>query len=137
MTPETFKLSVAITRFRIENAHGKGAIMKKLLIALLAFSASSSPAYAGQPVIIETDTSITVEYTGEPEDASATANQREVPSDAKSANQPASVANNTTARQSSEATSEEMEARRARRAERDAARAARRSNREPRGNGED
>ncbi len=111
--------------------------MKKLLIALLTFSASSSLGYAGQPVIIETDTGITVEYIGEPEDASAAADRKEVPSDTKPANQPASAANNTTARQSSEATGEEMEARRARRTERDAARAARRSNREPRGNGED
>jgi hypothetical protein len=109
--------------------------MKKILFTTFLFSISSPPVYAGQPVITETETGITVEYTGDPEIAPAATNGKGVFPELKPPNPSASEKANSISQGSQDAASGDVDAwRKQREEQRAAARAARRGNREPRGN---
>ncbi len=100
--------------------------MKILLCATFAVLISSLSAYAGQPIITETETGITVEYTGTPDNSPPGGNAKEAAPEAKPAKPSAPEAQAETQPPPREVSSEEREVRRAQREARRAEKAARR-----------
>ncbi len=100
--------------------------MKIVLCAAFAFLISSLSAYAGQPIITETETGITVEYTGTPDNSPTVGNAKEAAPESKPANPSAPEVQAETPQTPREVSSEVKEAREARdakRVEREARRA--------------